>query len=74
MGIEPATFRIVAQCLDELRYRVPQMYARLNIFVNAVNTKPKSADNLNYNYILVIRNNEAVLYCMPITVGALSKA
>ena len=32
LGIEPATFQLVAQCLNQLRYRVPHKLVNTGIF------------------------------------------
>ena len=64
-GIDPATFRRVAQCLNRLRHRVPQMHMYNWIFVLFTKyllhvsalTSPSSGTNLiiSQNHLLIVR-------------------
>jgi hypothetical protein len=36
MGFEPATFRLVTQCLNELRYRLPLMIKIMTVIIMTI--------------------------------------
>ena len=54
-GIEPATFRLVTQCLKLLRYRLPQ---RRYISPRIINPAASSTDSDKYRVILSLTSHE----------------
>jgi hypothetical protein len=53
LRIEPATFRLVASCLNQVRYRVPTNYVNAKEWTNILNSL-----DINY-YILLIINESS---------------
>jgi hypothetical protein len=48
---EPATFRRVEQCLNQLRYRVPQAYIYLHLFLTNIHSVASITKRFSYTYL-----------------------